>query len=97
MSDRDDFTAPTKRKLAQRVGWRCSNPACRKVWLNEMERGNYRCAKRAYAWSLYNRGASAEKQASLAVPGRTKPQKKMIPSLAGSCYYSFLECNPNFR
>jgi hypothetical protein len=26
---RSDFPAATKRRLAQRVGWRCSNPACR--------------------------------------------------------------------
>src|SRR5256885_282639 len=29
MAQRDDFTAATKRLLADRVGHRCSNPACR--------------------------------------------------------------------
>ncbi len=30
-NNRDDFSAPTKDLLARRVGFRCSNPACRKL------------------------------------------------------------------
>lgn len=30
-TNRDDFTQATKKTLADRVGWRCSNPKCRKL------------------------------------------------------------------
>lgn len=30
-TNRDDFTQATKKTLADRVGWRCSNPKCRRL------------------------------------------------------------------
>ncbi len=38
-SKRDDFTAPTKRLLAQRVGWLCSNPECTKPTVGPQKGG----------------------------------------------------------
>lgn len=36
---RDNFTEPTKRLLAQRVGWLCSNPACTKPTVGPQKGG----------------------------------------------------------
>ncbi|MBB2841758.1 UNVERIFIED_ORG: hypothetical protein GGE64_005543 [Rhizobium etli] len=38
-SQRDNFTEPTKRLLAQRVGWLCSNPECTKPTVGPQKGG----------------------------------------------------------
>ena len=37
MSTRDNFSPATKETLAKRVGWRCSNPDCRKLTIGPHE------------------------------------------------------------
>lgn len=36
---RDDFTEATKRLLAERVGYRCSNPCCKRLTIGPQQEG----------------------------------------------------------
>lgn len=36
---RDDFTEATKKKLAERVGYKCSNPFCKRVTIGSQHEG----------------------------------------------------------